>query len=65
MRYGHFPLSDLGPIAVGRTVARKAANRPYRLVLDGTAVRIHWQRPAGQGGKTMEPRVFDLKGALR
>jgi hypothetical protein len=62
MRYGHFPLSDLGPIAVRKTPGATAAKPAYRLVLQGTAVRVEWTRPGPRGNLR---KTFDLRGSRR
>lgn len=54
MRYGHFPIADLGPISVRRSAARGAAGKPYRVELRGTQLRF-----------LRGDRAFDLKGAAR
>ena len=54
MRYGHFPLTDLGPVSLRRPDSRKAANG-YRLVIDGGRIRFE--------AKGISGRIMDLKGA--
>jgi len=47
MRYGHFPLSDLGPIAVAPRASRAKSRVPYRLVLEGSRIRVEWYTNSG------------------
>ena len=54
MRYGHFPLTDLGPVSLRRPESRKAA-KGYRLVVEGGSIRFV---EAGSSG-----RRVDVNGA--
>lgn len=54
MRYGHFPLTDLGPVSLRRPDSRTAA-QGYRLVVEGGRIRFE---KAG-----VPDRRVDLKGA--
>lgn len=47
MRYGHFPLSDLGPIGVKGRPSRARPGAGPRLVLEGSRLRVEWTSKSG------------------